>query len=299
MCCVKYQAMMVLALLFHMLTAKADLLGIAPYPNAKIEEKQQRDVTNHQVVLSAVRKVNGLLRAEKELWLDGTLHRVLYQIPTGHSNKEAFDYFVEQVSKSGSTVLFRCEERRCGSSNLWANQVFEVAKLYGPDREQYYQVAKYFEQQQLYYIALYTIRRGNRRVYAMVEIFKPKQKAAKPLLINADALLAQLNEQGFADVFGIPDDAKQIATNDSYQVLRQLVKEHSLRLVIVGQGTWQVNSKVSLASSLEMGKAYAQQIQQQLVLDGVAAEDALVMTSGPALSIKHQTLPAIRIIKQQ
>ncbi|MBU2711632.1 DUF4892 domain-containing protein [Zooshikella harenae] len=288
-----------MAMLPNMVMAKTGLLGIAPYPNAKIEHEEQRDVANHQIVLSAVRKVDGLLRTDKELWLDGTLHRVVYQIPTGHSNKDAFNYFVEQISKSGSTVLFRCEERRCGSSNMWANQVFEVARLYGPDREQYYLVAKHFEQQQLYYIALYTIRRGNRRVYAMVETFKPKQKPAEQSLINADALLSQLNEEGFADVFGIPDETKQIANNVNYQALKRLLTEHSLRLVIVGQGSWQVSSQASLSSSLQMGLEYAKKIQQQLIQDGVAEKDILVMSSGPALSINHQTLPTIRIIKQQ
>jgi hypothetical protein len=66
-------------------------------------------------------------------------------------------------------MLFECAGRECGSSNYWANKVFGRPVLYGPEKFQHYMVAL-LETGPPAYILVYTAQRGNRKVYAHIEI---------------------------------------------------------------------------------------------------------------------------------
>ena len=88
--------------------------------------------------------------------LEGARHEILVQTPYLVLTHEA-------------QRLFSCDARDCGSSNEWANGVFNVRELYGPDRNQVYRAYVIEQAEHWSYIALYLIERGNQRSYVHID----------------------------------------------------------------------------------------------------------------------------------
>nr|WP_283777645.1 DUF4892 domain-containing protein [Sansalvadorimonas sp. 2012CJ34-2] len=146
-----------------------DLEGIPRYPNSSLEIQESRETVNYPLISSRLKKVNNEVRADDTNWNDGYLERRLYQMPSGHSSKNVFQYLIRQLNKLDVKPIFTCDGRDCGASNLWANNIFRVAILNGYDRDQFYMLGKRTVKGAEEYYVLYTIKRGNRRVYAMVD----------------------------------------------------------------------------------------------------------------------------------
>lgn len=143
------------------------LAGLPSYPNAKLVEQQSAQaVTNYPVLRNRISKIRGRVRSQKDQWVNGTLSRKIYEIPTGHSSEEAFVFYQQVLQQRGVNEVFACSGRSCGPSNLWANDVFDVAYLYGYDSDQYYQLAQRDGGE---YFVLYTVTRGNRKSYALLD----------------------------------------------------------------------------------------------------------------------------------
>ena len=65
-----------------------------------------------------------------------------------------------------------CESRGCGVSGLWANSLFKVRELYGPNGKQIYFAVKLAGETPRY-LSAYGIERGNRRQYVHVRLVAP------------------------------------------------------------------------------------------------------------------------------
>lgn len=146
-----------------------DIKGLERFPNAFIERFRERDNTEHRLVLSALDKVNGRVRAEREGLEKGQLTQITYRIPEGHSPEAAFTAMRQQLlaldTPSPMKLLFECNGRDCGSSNHWANRVFRNPALYGLTESQYYLIAQTAGQ----YFIVYAVQRGNKRVYLQLD----------------------------------------------------------------------------------------------------------------------------------
>ena len=151
--------------------AEGDLPGLDRYPNATLYQSVSREARNYPVLGSRARKIRGEIRADNEQWLDGFLERRVYEIPTGHGSDRAFEDMKKRIQALGVDVVFTCEGRDCGPSNLWANDIFGISTLYGHDREQHYQLAHRDVEGGKEYFILYAITRGTRRVYTMIDQF--------------------------------------------------------------------------------------------------------------------------------
>src|SRR5690606_42021792 len=73
-----------------------------------------------------------------------------------------------------------CSSRDCGRSSEWATDVFGIANLYGVEREQNYLAARLVADDKQHYVALYTIMRGNQRVYAHLHVIEPDADGQAP-----------------------------------------------------------------------------------------------------------------------
>lgn len=143
------------------------LAGLPSYPNAKLVEQQSAQAaTNYPLLRNRISKIRGRVRSQKDQWVNGTLSRKIYEIPTGHSSEEAFVFYQQALQKRGVNEVFTCSGRSCGQSNLWANDVFGVAYLYGYDSDQHYQLAQRDGGE---YFVLYTVTRGNGKSYALLD----------------------------------------------------------------------------------------------------------------------------------
>ena len=200
--------------------------GIAPdpYPGARLSDSEVAGETVfYDFILSPVEKIRRDLSIERFVRSSGTLARQTWEIPSGVTLEEVEGYYQRTLGQLLSTSpVFECRARDCGRSNLWANEIFHSATLYGSDQNQYYSawVSRQGDQQLL--IALYIVQRGNRRVYAHLDLFQPLE----PVALDVDSiLLRELTRQGFAEVHDVqPDSAGNLAGSELNR-LERLARE--------------------------------------------------------------------------
>lgn len=143
----------------------------------------------------SIRRISGRLRYEREILVQGRHSAVTYELPRTHSADQVFNASREALLEQGAELLYWCQGRECGASNLWANAVFGNATLYGSDDQQAYALLRLAEPNHETLLALYSITRGNRRAYLHVE----QLDAGAPLgelLPTPATLLRQLRTDG-------------------------------------------------------------------------------------------------------
>jgi hypothetical protein len=175
-----------------------DPYGVERVPRSWIVEYQRDDeMRQRDFVMGRVDRIRRELRVEDQLRLDATLEAVTYQMPDGVSVAEVVQHYREEL---GGDLLFRCEGRGCGRSNDWANQIFRQAILYGPDINQYYSAWEWQDR----LVGLYVIERGNRRVYAHLQVLEPGSDVDRE---PNRLLVRRLSERGWASIEAVvPDD---------------------------------------------------------------------------------------------
>lgn len=172
-----------------MVQAATDVRGSADhallerYPRSWIVNFDQGEAPDYRWALGALEKVNGIVTAEQELRVPGMLTRISYRLPPGVSAQEAFSFLGSQLEARKAELKFQCQGRACGSSNEWANQVFGYSRLYGVGRSQSY--AAWQAENTL--ISLYSVQRGNKRVYLHLDLLEQQ----------ATGLVQQLQRDGY------------------------------------------------------------------------------------------------------
>jgi hypothetical protein len=176
-----------------------DPYGIERFPRSWVVEYERDDeVRQRDFVMSRVDRIRRELRVDDQLRIDGTMESVTYQMPDGVSVAEVVQHYRDVL---GGDLLFRCDGRACGRSNDWANQIFGLAILYGPDVNQYYAAREWQDR----LVGLYVIERGNRRVYAHLQFIEPGESGG----MEPNALLIRrLSERGWAVVERVRPDGE-------------------------------------------------------------------------------------------
>ena len=146
----------------------SDHVQIKRFPQSYIVQYKHLNISDYRVALGGLEKINGVLVAEAEQRLAGELSRITYRIPDNHQPMEVFAFIKSQLVAKQAEVLFECTGRSCGSSNQWANNIFGYSRLYGVDSTQSYMVAQLGGQ----YFVVYTVQRGNKRVYARLDVLQ-------------------------------------------------------------------------------------------------------------------------------
>ena len=143
--------------------------GIPRFPRSWVVSFEEEDnLAPREFIISAVEKIRRELRIDEKLRVDATALQVTYQVPPGTPRGEVAGHYRRVL---GADALFSCEGRDCGRSNAWASQVYGQAVLYGPDGNQFYIAADRGGQ----LVSVYVIERGNRRIYAHVEVLQPEE----------------------------------------------------------------------------------------------------------------------------
>jgi len=149
---------------------------LQPFPFAEIVEQSSQDIPEYRFVTGKVSSIGALVRTEEEQIISGKLIKKTYEIPRVHTTREVMQYYQAQLQRLNANKLFYCEARNCGRSNDWANGIFGERILFGPDRFQYYLASTFVSDGRQYASVVYTIRRGNQRVYAHVEQIELAEK---------------------------------------------------------------------------------------------------------------------------
>ena len=265
------------------LPGSSDLERIKRYPNSWIVDYSQGITPEYRLATGSMKKINGVFSPEQEQYLAGMLTRITYQLPSGHSSVDAFNHFKRQFDRLSPELLFRCEARGCGDSNQWANVQFGIARLYGIDREQYYQALKLPDSgiEPAGYLAFYTVMRGNKRVYVQLDLLQPDQTSDT----RATASFMADLEQG-RRVF------RQILTVEEIRALQQrMLGQPTLHLSLVGHSDQGKSMESTRAASLKS----AETLKQKLLEQGLEASRISVYGVGAFAPAYDTSVPNQRV----
>lgn len=213
------------------------------FPRSYIVQYKEHQDDDYRLALGELEKINGVWAPEKEQRLSGKLQRITYRIPENHTPNEVFSFFVSQLEGLSAKQLFSCVGRDCGSSNQWANSIFRYSRLYGVDKTQSYASYQLANQ----YFTLYSVRRGNKRVYLRLEVLESDELS----------LLDSLN-QGISAELEL--DAESVEVLHTYL---QQNKSKGIWLVVRDHGSG------SFAERLMRSEKRANELKQKLVDAGV------------------------------
>lgn len=158
---------------------------LPPFPLATLETETRIESPAHRVLLSPVREVNDEIRSETVVRVPVQGTGELLRIAADSGRVDARAYYRQQLQQLGATVLYECEGRSCGRSNVWANQIFGQATLYGRDAQQDYLAAVVDQGERRLLVLVYTVTRGNLREYVWVEQLELGEGAVLPGLSNS------------------------------------------------------------------------------------------------------------------
>lgn len=162
------------------------------YPRSWIVEYSAESAVDYLLVLGRIKKTNHVVAPEKSHRVIADVTRTTYRIPDGHGPEQVFEWIEAQVAGQTRELLYQCHGRACGSSNEWANRIFGIAELYGPDREQSYLLARTRNGDQQKFLVAYVIQRGNRRVYAHIDEISVNAETARVVHPNPATLMSVL-----------------------------------------------------------------------------------------------------------
>jgi len=248
------------------------------YPFSTLEQVSTQEVPDYRLVLGQLRVIGNEIRSEQR-WLSGEVKRITYQLTSGHNSQAAFSHYRDQLKTLGAEILFSCSSRDCGRSSEWATDVFKIANLYGVDREQNYLAARLEREGQLTYVVLYTIMRGNQRVYAHLELMTPSASPEGAVRSTSTRPLVPLR----GDDFAVP---LQQALADFIPLAQQ--QPDKLVWVVVHTGG------ASVQQAQARGERIARRVELWLVSRGLVNTRIKTLAVGPLAPAHDPAVPAER-----
>lgn len=251
------------------------------YAQSKIVAYKQLAASDYLLALGAPKTVNGVMTLDYSERLAGDLTRITYRAPDDYPSEEMFKHFTSQLNQLPHKVLFECHARECGNSNQWANRILNIRKLYGPERYQHYLAVQIEAQQGPVIVTLYSIKRGNKRVYTQLDLLQPKTGSFRQLSVNPDTILAQLKQLDIVELTNLKFDDKDKLTADSVvlldSVMSALQKNTRLKLYVVGH----LREKQALEKLQQRSLSRAQSVVDVLVQRGINSERLSAQGIGP------------------
>lgn len=246
----------VLSLIFSSVSVQAAAMpalpdGLSVYDLAKEDRYRSRTVSDYRLMLGAVVKIDRQVRADRDLRLAGELKQFTWEVPRSHEPSEPFEAMREQLQQRGAKFLYQCAGRECGASNIWANDLFRYANLYGRDDSQHYLVS----QLDGMHFALYAVRRGNQRVYIHLDLISSEDAVET-------AWFAPLDAQGYMVLPHWPE-SPELAVRQLVDWMEQ--SGASVRLVVHQAGT-------DRRLAQDESERHAKALRQQLLDAGISPQ---------------------------
>lgn len=254
------------------------------YPGATPIERREQSDTWYVLALGSITRSGGEWGPATTERFRGDLLRLTYQLPEGHAQREAHEFYLERLQPMIRRQLFDCTGRGCGGSNHWANRIFEVKELYGPDGSQRYTALDLSVDGRPVIAAIYSIERANRRSYIHIDWLRrevDQQKAIEPaeLLRAGEPVTVHRVNEGW-DTAVLSD------------VAAMLKREPDIQLYVVGHAY----EGATLDSTLKASTEYASQVARLLQREGVAGDRLQVHGVGP-LAPDDDAVPRVVLIR--
>lgn len=249
-------------------------LQLQTYHNAQVISESKVQTDEYVFALGSYKKVAGAWRLDRQQRLSGNLERYTLELPEGHSAKNGFDFYLDQLQNFNFRELYHCQSRDCGTSNSWANNHFKILQLYGLDQFQYYGAYEVTTaDDKPFYVALYAVQRGNKRVYMQVDVLHIDKLIELGVASSPESIIRSFDTSGyyvFPDLVG--EDVKgntriQIKPAHLQALIDVLTQKSDWKIAIVGHDY----TPVALAQQQKESQAYADQLKAALQEKGVAA----------------------------
>jgi len=249
-------------------------LPVQNYHNAQVMFHSAAETDDYVLALGSYKKIAGSWRVDRQQRLSGKLARYTLELPEGHSANNGFDFYLDQLQNFNFRELFHCKNRDCGTSNSWANNHFKIQQLYGLDQfQQYgaYEVTTADEKP--FYVALYAVQRGNKRVYLQLDVLHVDKIIELGIASSPESIIKSLDTSGyyvFPDL--VAEDPKgntniQIKQAHLQALIDVLVQKEEWSIALVGHDY----AIVPLAQQQKNSQLYAQQLKSALQENGIAA----------------------------
>lgn len=250
-------------------------LPVQNYHNARVIFESNGETDEYVLALGSYKKIAGSWRVDRQQRLSGKLARYTLELPEGHSANNGFDFYLDQLQNFNFRELFHCKSRDCGTSNSWANNHFKNQLLYGLDQfQQYgaYEVTTADEKP--FYVALYTVQRGNKRVYLQLDVLHVDKIIELGIASSPESIIKALEINGY---YVFPDlVAEDVQGNTNIQIRQAHLQ--ALIDVLTQQTDWKVAlvghdyAPVLLAQQQKDSQVYAAQLKTALQEKGIGAK---------------------------
>ncbi|TYC62660.1 DUF4892 domain-containing protein [Marinobacter sp. BW6] len=249
----------------------------AAFEQSTLEDTVSIRSSGHLVLFSPVREVNNEIRSESRARLPVNGEGRLYRIAQDSSREEARDHYRGLLRQRNAQILFECSSIRCGRSNVWANQIFNQAVLYGRDATQDYLVAGTVAEDGSRWLTLiYTVTRGNLREYVWVEHLRVESGATIPgfgTVANRVEGPIIVPWQG-----GVTYRFDWQATDR--RRVSDLAREEGTVVALVGYSVLQTDE--SFSGAMERARRAAESLSEVLSKTGVSPDQQKIIVVGPA-----------------
>jgi hypothetical protein len=249
-------------------------LPVQNYHNARVIFESNGETDEYVLALGSYKKIAGNWRVDRQQRLSGKLARYTLELPEGHSANNGFDFYLDQLQNFNFRELFHCKSRDCGTSNSWANNHFKNQLLYGLDQfQQYgaYEVTTADENP--FYVALYSVQRGNRRVYLQLDVLHVDKIIELGIASSPESIIKSLEANGY---YVFPDlVAEDTQGNTNIQIKQAHLQ--ALIDVLTQKTDWRVAfvghdyAPVPLAQQQKDSLLYAVQLKTAVQEKGIAA----------------------------
>jgi len=246
--------------------------------------------SGHLVLFSPVREVNNEIRSETMARLRVSGAGRLYKIAQDSNRRDAREHYREVLRERGAQILFECTGVRCGRSNVWANQIFNQADLYGRDATQDYLVAGVVERDGSRWLtSVYTVTRGSLREYVWVEHLKVAPGAVIPGL-------GTVNNRVLGPVIvpwkgGVTYQFEWQSADR--RKINELARVEGAKVVLVGYSALDANE--SLKDSMDRARNATESLAEVLTKTGVPKQQQEVLIVGPLVSVTDPTRQGDRV----
>ncbi|HTF98778.1 MAG TPA: DUF4892 domain-containing protein [Cellvibrio sp.] len=252
----------------------ADQLQLQTYLNARIISETHSKTDEYVLALGSYKKVAGAWRLDRQQRLSGSLDRYSLELPERHSAKNGFDFYLDQLQNFNYRELFYCKNRDCGTSNSWANNHFKILQLYGLDQFQHYGAYEITTaDKNPFYVSLYVVQRGNKRVYLQLEVLHIDKVIELGIASSPESIIKSIQTSGyyvFPDLVETDNKGEtriQIRAAHLQVLVDVLSQQPDWKIALVGHDYLPVGIEQQQKDSL----SYAEQIKTALREKGVAA----------------------------
>ena len=265
------------------LLALSSVLQAAPeempeaFEQSTLEDTVSIESSGHLVLFSPVREVNNEIRSESLARLPVAGEGRLYRIARDSSREEARDHYLGLLRQRNAQILFECSSIRCGRSNVWANQIFNQAVLYGRDATQDYLIAGTVAEDGSRWLTLvYTVTRGNLREYVWVEHLRVEPGATIPgfgsVANRVDGPIIVPWQGGMTYRFDWQATDRRRVTD--------LAREEGTVVVLLGYS--ELAADKSFTDAMERARQATESLAEVLSKTGVSRDQQEIIIVGPA-----------------